>query len=203
MKPGENQDQLIMQSFGGNLETTFLVAQATGSYVYTNMRSKWKEIMSTHTSPNVEDTCWSALTDTLRDLPLKFLLQVDPGFVSHIREKGKLEQIRRCLRKIYVEINKTDDSRDILSIAKGFASEIKDEYRSFQEEWKTVEVDLKKWMGKDFKHSLTTSVEARMNLTIPSQGFKLKTIPRLIVTQKNKDLFRNSVSMAMFIDYKQ
>ena len=81
--------------------------------------------------------------------------------------------------------------------------EIKDEYRAFQEDWKIVEADLKKWMGKNFKPSLIIAIEGKMNLTIPPGGFRLNTTPRLIVTQKNKERFKDSVPMAMFVDYKR
>jgi hypothetical protein len=96
--------QTMVANLGANLEMGLYICQATGSFPYTNVRFRWREILAAKQDLDATAQTWSPLTDAFRQLPFRFLDKVDSGFACTIRKEGRLEGFRSYLRKLWSTI---------------------------------------------------------------------------------------------------
>lgn len=200
----ESEDgQLTTLSTGLNLEMGFYVAQLTGSYLFTDVPFRWKEILSTiHHSP--EDTVskhWSPLTKSFQELQFKFLDNVDNQFACRIREQGRLEQFRNLLRKIWTEIGGSTDPEKSHNLARDFADEIQDEYKHAKAEWDKIDQELIKWLGSGAAvAAFSPLVSGTITPAIPLVGFTIHAVTQLLITNKKRRGFKDSVPLSVFLE---
>jgi hypothetical protein len=92
--------QYMVTSLGANLEMGLYICQATGSFPYTNVKFRWREILAAKQELDVTAQTWSPLTNAFQQLTFKFLDQVDSGFACTLRKEGRLEGFRSYLRVV-------------------------------------------------------------------------------------------------------
>ena len=92
--------ELNMFSTGANLEMGLYIAQMTGSYLFTNLKARWNEILSVTDFPPSGEV-WSPLTRAIQALDFKFLDNVPLKFAYEMRQEGRLAQLRNTMRKIW------------------------------------------------------------------------------------------------------
>lgn len=195
--------QFNLMRSGANLEMALYISQLTGAFPYTHIPRRWEELLTA--SHELSDTAkvWSPLTKAFQELDFNFLNGVDPEFASRIREEGRLEGFRSYLRKLWNTIGGIPDINKIESLSRDFSDELKDEYNKAKVEWEGINKDLVTWglgtvagMIGDI-HSVITG---NLNIGIPSTGFSLYTVSKLLNTYVNKRKFRANVPMSVFVD---
>jgi hypothetical protein len=139
--------QMVAMRGGANLETAMLMCAATGAFPYTNMRTRWQEILSVHDELSETARVWSPFAKAFQSLEFRFLDNVDPRFAQGIREDGRLEHFRSLLRKIGKGAEEIQDLRSLDSYARDCKDELIGEYRRAEAEWVKIEEDFLKWAG--------------------------------------------------------
>ncbi|GAH55054.1 unnamed protein product, partial [marine sediment metagenome] len=99
--PGKHISQLLMLSSGASYDIAKLTANLTGSYLLTDIYSRWKEIEVDRESQNAESREWSPFAKAFQSLELKFLNNLDLEHALILRKEKQLEHLRVFLRKVW------------------------------------------------------------------------------------------------------
>ena len=198
--------QLCMTHTGANLEMGMYICQATGAFPYTNMRMRWKEILSSAV-PDLDPTAklWSPLTNAFQQLRFKFLNNVDPKFVTTIRREGRLNGFRSYLRNVWNTVRGEPDPAKSESLARDFRDELTQAFNEAQADWSVIDRELLKWgvpnMAKGVMTGLAAAVATgHMSLSLPGMGFAVAGVSELIQAAMKRREFRKKVPMSVFID---
>ena len=190
-------DQMEMGHSGANLEMGMYICQATGAFPYTNLKFRWKEILSAREDLDPTAQVWSPLTNAFQQLQFKFLDKVDSKFACSIRQDGRLEGFRSYLRKIWNSVGGEPDLGKSESLARDFRDELTQTYNESEAEWGAIDRDLVKYGGATVAGAIAMG---KMSLGLPAAGFAIAGIAELIQTAMKKRAFRKRVPMSVFID---
>lgn len=146
-KPGKNTRQLISFSSGASYDIAKLTANLTGSYLVTDIYSKWKEIEIDRESQNMENKEWAPFAKAFQGLELKFLNNLNLEHALILRKEKRLEHLRVFLRKVWKSACTAESFSEIN--AKNLADELVYEIRRAEVEWKQIDLDLLKWLGAE------------------------------------------------------
>jgi len=119
--PQTGKSSLLVFRTGANLEMGSYIAQLTGSYLYTDMKLRWEEILSVSGRLKGQGDIWSPLTKAFQSLDFKFLNLVDPNFACTLRKEERLASFRTFLRKIWGQVGGEADLSKVDSIARNFS----------------------------------------------------------------------------------
>jgi len=145
--PGKDGGQLNISHMGGNLEMALYLAQITGSYVYTDLKFRWREIQSAILKrPKESDKDpWFSLAKALSGFQFLVYLAQDPDFFIHIREQRIFKEFRKLLRDACVSIRNLRDPEAASYMATKLAkSFIRMDIRS---EWDVIDKEYDKLSG--------------------------------------------------------
>jgi hypothetical protein len=207
--PNETLDkmsgQMEMVHMGGNLEMGLYICQATGAFPYTNVKFRWKEILSARQELDSTAQVWSPLTNAFRQLQFKFLDKVDPKFACSIRRDGRLEGFRSYLRKVWNTVGGEPDLAKSQSFARDFRDELTQTYNEAQADWRAIDSDLLKWsipkMAGGLVGGLATALATgKMALDLPAAGIAIAGVSELVQAAMKRRAFRKKVPMSVFID---
>jgi hypothetical protein len=130
--------QLVLQSFGPNLEAVFYLAQMTGAVPYSQLKvRKWE--LDTLTEKSVCPDAWSALSTAFSTTAFRFLRLGDGYFVDSLRSKGLLEDFRSYLRRL-----RTARWTDAPVTAEAMVKELADEWARAQVDWSKIEKQMQR-----------------------------------------------------------
>jgi hypothetical protein len=95
--------QLIISRMGGSLEMALFISQLTGSFIYTDVRFRWKEIHSStlKASWSERHDPWAGVVNALNNAKFAITIVSDPNFIIYIREKGMLKDVIALYKKIF------------------------------------------------------------------------------------------------------
>lgn len=197
-KPGKNTSQLISFSSGTSYDIAKLTANLTGSYLVTDIYSRWKEIEIDRESQNVESREWAPLAKAFQSLEFKFLNNLNLEHALILRKEKRLEHLRVFLRKVWKSACTAEPFSGIN--AKNLADELVSEIKRAEVEWKQIDLDLLKWLGAE----LVAAVE---QIVSGSGYFFAATIVisgaiKLGVTQLERKSFQDKFPAAFFMKLK-
>lgn len=197
-KPGKNTRQLISFSSGASYEIAKLTANLTGSYLVTDIYSRWKEIEIDRESQNVESREWAPLAKAFQSLEFKFLNNLNLEHALILRKEKRLEHLRVFLRKVWKSACTAEPFSEIN--AKNLADELVSEIKRAEVEWKQIDLDLLKWLGAEL-------VAAGEQIVSGSGYFFAAAIAisgaiKLGVTQLERKSFQDKFPAAFFMKLK-
>jgi hypothetical protein len=200
-------DSLIVSGPGINFEMWTYLAHLLGAFPYTNLRKWWDDLSSEEEKlPDVAKV-WSPLTRAFQDLEFRFLDRVDPQFSCDIRVQGRLENLRSLLRKIWLELQGSAETPYSEETARSFADELRAEYARALEEWKEIDTEWIKFLGKYGTTTIggpamvSAFVSGSIDLMVPGAlTFCYASIMKLLESHKKRNKFRNTVPMSVFVD---
>jgi hypothetical protein len=137
--------QMTAMRLGGNLEMGLYLCQTMGAFPYTNVRFRWREILSASDQLDSTAQVSSPLTNAFSNLDFKFLNNVDSKFAVEMRKEGRLEGFRSYMRKLWDTVDGEPDPAKSESLARDFKDELAGEYAKAQGEWSEIDRDLMKW----------------------------------------------------------
>jgi hypothetical protein len=200
---GQTMDQMPAQYIatrsGANLEMGMYLSQMMGAFPYTNIKFRWREILSAKQQFDANMEVWTPLTNAFQQLPFKFLDKVDPKFAYAIREDGRLEGFRGFLRKVWQTVGGQPDQAKAGALARDFRDELTQAHNTAEAEWDKIDIDLLKWGGPIVSGGLATGL---FSPSLPAAGFAIAAVLKLLETQKKRSNFRKTVPMSVFIDLK-
>ncbi len=199
-----NTPELKAMRLGGNLELGLYLSQLTGSYMYTNRKSQWNEILSVQVNSNDEQDIWSPLTNAFQSLDFQFLDNVNYAFIDRLQEEQRLESFRNYLRRVWESINSPTQASE--GTVREFKDELKEQYAIAKEDWKKIDITLRDWLLK--KSILNSGAVAgasqiltgNINLIAPMLGFCLDGVNQLLQANDKRKEFKTKVPLSVFID---
>jgi len=186
----------MVTSLGANLEMGLYICQATGSFPYTNVKFRWREILAAKQDLDATAQTWSPLTNAFQQLTFKFLGKVDSGFACTLRKEGRLEGFRAYLRTLWSTVGGEVDLAKAELLARDFRDELTQAYSEAQAEWSAIDRDLLKWAAPTVGGALVTGAFS----PIIAGGLALAGLSEIIQAEMKRREFRKRVPMSVFID---
>jgi hypothetical protein len=191
--------QNMVTTLGANLEMGLYICQATGSFPYTNVKYRWREILAAKQDLDATAQTWSPLTNAFQQLQFKFLDNVDTEFACTIRKEGRLEGFRSYLRKLWSTVGGELDPAKAEPLARDFRDELTQAYSEAQAEWSTIDRDLVKWAIPTLGGALATG----MFSPVIGGGLVVAGLGEIVQAEMKRREFRKKVPMSVFIDLKK
>ena len=88
-------------SSGAGYDIAKLTASLTGSYLVTDLPSKWKEIELDRKNNDINIGEWSPLAKTFQNLDLKYLNNLELTHALSLRSEGRLQNLRSFLYRLW------------------------------------------------------------------------------------------------------
>jgi hypothetical protein len=198
--------QLAILRSAGNLETTLLIAEATGAFPYCDMITRWHELLGAADDLNEVAQLWTPLTKAFSEIPFRFLNNVDPSFAYRMREEERLVSLRTFLRRLWNELSASPDTASMERRAKVFAEELQSEYQLAQADWTCIERDSQKTTSQAAWAAGIAGVGAALTTTgflgvaLSALGFGAWAWKELKRQEERFEEFRHKVPMSVFID---
>lgn len=194
------QAEIKIMRASTNLEMGLFIAQATGSFPYTNLRRRWKELLSVAQKLPHESSVWTPLTHAFQQLKFNFLNSVDPKFALSLHRDGRLEQFRAFLRKLWRTVNLQTDPNALHVTAREFSDELNDEFRKAQADWYKIDQDIVKYSVVAGGAAGAAIATGHMLTEIPTLGFFISEVGILLHAYFRKRTFPKNVPMSVFLD---
>jgi len=142
-----SKSEMLQVSTGANYEMAKLVALHSRSFVMTDMRTRWKEIELDRQSAGIDAAAWSPFAKAFHNLTFSYLNNVPLAAALTLRQEGRLEGLRSCLRKVWDDTAGAApfDERNVASLT----ARLEEEVRQAEAEWKRIDGELLKWFGSE------------------------------------------------------
>lgn len=201
-KPGKNISQLLIFSSGASYDIAKLTANLTGSYLVTDLYSKWKEIEIDRESQNAESREWSPFAKAFQSLKLKFLNNLNLEHALILRKEKRLEHLRVFLRKVWKSACTAEPMNEIN--ANLLADELKYEVKKAEVEWEKIDQELLKWIGIEAAAGIMTAgpMIASGYCSFLAAALALGGTIKLGVTQLERKSFQDKFPAAFFMKLK-
>lgn len=135
-----NAGQLMKMSSGAGYNIARMTAELTGSYLVTDLTSKWREIELDRSKESPENAVWAPFAKALQHSTLRYLDGVTLEHALRLRSEGRLETFRAFLQRVW-KAARSDQPYDSVN-AKLLADELLGEIAKAEEEWRTIDRDL-------------------------------------------------------------
>lgn len=168
-----------------NLELAMFLAQLTGSAIYTDEPSFWKQLHA-HTSVASgasSSTAWAPVAETLGSLP--FTIEVNPATNLDIRRSNALSSMRDALRRLWTAAREATPASEA-DIA-GIPQALESANAQMSAEWSAV-------------NSPPPSARLTRSLTValPTNGFWHNAVYRLLIFF-GREKYMRATPLAMFV----
>src|SRR6267378_3302217 len=137
--------QLFTITSGASYPSAKMTAGITGSYLFTDIYVKWREIELDRESQSAENRVWAPFSKALQNTPLRYLNNLRLDHALTLRKEGRLESLRGFLRRVWKDAS-TDNEFDPEN-ALLLAEELGERIREAEQEWKKIDSDLLKIVG--------------------------------------------------------
>jgi hypothetical protein len=192
--------QTMVTRTGANLELGMYLCHMTGAFPYTNLKVRWREILSVSKELPEDAQVWSPLTHAFQQLDFKFLNQVDPSFAYSLRGDGRLESFRVFLRRLWKEVGGEPDANKAQGLARDFGDELTAEYQKAVADWEEIDQSLLKQFGTTLLGGASAIVTGALNFQIPLAGVAMAGVLELLNSRLKRRGFRKKVPMSVLID---
>lgn len=197
--------EMKIKRMGANLELGFYLGQATGSYLYTNRRFQWMEIMSLQQQTSDDSDVWSPLTQAFQSLDFTFLNNVDARFAYKLKEEGRLAGFRNYLRKVWSKIEDDNTLEQAHKAAREFGDELHEEYGKTKEEWAKIDKSIMEWLagGTGVSTVLSPIITGGLDWKIPALGFVITGVGKLLSARYERKAFKAKMPLAVLLDLEK
>lgn len=139
--------ELIQVTSGASYEMAKLTAMLTGSFIMTDIPSRWREIQLDRAEAKVDPERWSPFAKAFQGLPFKYLNAVPLPAALELRHHGRLERMRGFLRRVWHSSAEGDEFAD--ANVPQLAAELQHEVGEADAEWKAIDRELLQWFGTE------------------------------------------------------
>lgn len=138
-------EQLFMVSSGASYPSATMTANITGSYLFTDIPVKWKEMELDRANHSAENKVWAPFAKAIQEAQLRYLNNLRLDHALTLRREGRLESLRAFLRRVWKDASTDNefDSRNALLLTEELGQRV----REAEEEWKKIDTDLLKIVG--------------------------------------------------------
>jgi len=143
----KSDGELNVVTTGASYEMAKITAALTGSFVMTDIPSRWREIALDRSEARIDPEQWSPFAKAFHGVTLKYLNSVPLPAALEIRQKGRLENLRAFLRRVW-KASAANDQFDEVNVV-DLAAELAHEVGEAESEWKSIDRDLIQWFGAE------------------------------------------------------
>lgn len=200
LTPGKDDGQLQIFRMSGNLETAFYLAQATGSFIYTDVNYSWREFQSAVLKKPGDDDLdpWAPVVQALDSVPFTIYIESDPRFYCLIKEKGTLKEFIGLYRRIRTSVRNIKDPVAASTEAKELALLIKN--LDMKSIWDTIEKDYEKFSKGSPEQSMPYKINVPVSHLIPANGLSTNTVTQILLTHGSNTPYWDAVPFGAFLD---
>lgn len=132
-------------SSGASYPSATMTAGITGSYLFTDIHVRWREIELDRDAHSAENKVWAPFAKALQNASLRYLNNLRLEHALMLRREGRLGTLRGFLGKVWKDASTGDqfDSKNAILLAEELASRIQEA----EQEWKEIDRDLLKIVG--------------------------------------------------------
>ncbi len=187
--------ELMQVSSGANYEMAKLTATLTGSFIMTDIPSRWREIELDRAESKVDPERWSPFAKAFQGLHLN---TVPLPAALEIRDQGRLERMRGFLRRVWHSSAAGDEFAEA-NISQ-LAAELQHEVAEADAEWKAIDRELLQWFGTELVGGLLATAPAIALGGAEWVGFGLAAggVTNLIVSTMKRSAHLNRYPAAFF-----
>ena len=144
MNPKDSGEIFTMTS-GASYASAVITANITGSYLFTDIAVKWKEIELDRRCHSAENKAWAPFAKAMQNAELRYLNNLHLQHALTLRKEERLESLRAFLRRVWRDSSTENqfDSQNALLLAE----ELGEQIRAAEEEWRKIDTDLIKMVG--------------------------------------------------------
>ncbi len=132
--------QVFMMTTGASYPSAKMTAAITGSYLFTDIHVRWREIELDRESHSAENKVWAPFAKAMQNTRLKYLNSLHLEHALRLREEGRLASLRVFLSKVWKAASKGDEFDDANAVLLG--EELGEQVREAEVEWKKIDEDL-------------------------------------------------------------
>jgi len=197
---GKDGGQLQITRLSGNLEMALYLAQITGSYVYTNVIHRWRELESSvlKRPGEIEPDPWSPVVQALNSVNFEMHLGLDPRFLCQVKQKGTVSEFTNLYRRICMSVRSIKDPEAAIAESKQLARCIKD--IDMNSIWDRIEKDYKNFSKESPIKAPQAKVRVPVSHLIPCNGLSSNTITQLLLTHGLNVSYWDAVPFGAFLD---
>lgn len=178
--------QMLMTNLSPNFEMALFLCQATGSFLLTDNHYRWTEIVqSQHKEAGITKYEWEDLCTFINTF--EHYLNGNPEITFQYRVSGKLGEIRKAIKEIYLAIQNNNDSNRINFLIDSLKEQYRFAYNASEREF---DMDNK------------NTFKGRLHYLIPKGGIVHNNAQRMLLTCGNDNHMRN-VPMAILVEHSQ
>ncbi len=185
-------------STGAGLEMAMYVSQVTGAYLYTDLATRWKEILQTAKSDLRGP--WSLLTMAFQELRFTFLDAVDARFACTMRAEGRLGSFRAFLRRLWTSVSGDESGAVAERHARELRDELESEFQKAKGEWSEIDRSLLKW---SFASAGAAFTAGHLRPELPALGFCIAEVGQLVSARMKRRKFMQTVPLSVFLDLER
>jgi hypothetical protein len=197
---GKEGGQLLKSQLSPNLELGLFLSQMTGSFIYTDNLHRWNEILGAIREEGMSRKNWALVAECLSTLCFTFLNNVDPQTTFAIRQSGRLGDFRKVLRQIWMNVQRDLEPDSVEVMIQRIPSELKEAHQKAHAEWHSIQKELQVQSESPFVPLIVT-VNGKIDFRIPSAGFGLNTVYRLLLSHSGRTDYLRYLPMAAFIEF--
>ena len=139
------QSEFHISTSGASYHIASLTASLTGSYLVTDLPTRWKEIELDREQSGIGVGEWSALAKAFHNLDLKYLNNLELAHALSLRSEGRLQNLRAFLHRIWLAASSGNPFGE--ENVRHLADELQAQVAEAEEEWREIDRDLIKWAG--------------------------------------------------------
>jgi SEC-C motif len=139
------EGQLFTISSGTSYPSAVMTAGITGSYLFTDLYVKWREMELDRESHSAENKVWAPFAKAVQNAPLRYLNNLRLDHALTLRKEGRLESLRGFLHKVWRDAS--TESQFASENAVLLAEELGARVREAEQEWKQIDTDLLRIVG--------------------------------------------------------
>ena len=141
----KSEGQLYTITSGASYPSAKMTAEITGSYLFTDIHVKWREIELDRESRSAENKVWAPFAKAMQNTSLRYLNNLRLEHALRLRKEGRLESLRVFLGKVWKGASTADefDSKNAILLAEELTGRVQEA----EEEWKEIDRDLLKTVG--------------------------------------------------------
>lgn len=141
----KGDSQLFTITSGASYPSATMTAGITGSYLFTDIYVKWREIELDRESHRAENKVWAPFAKAMQNAPLRYLNNLRLDHALTLRKEGRLESLRSFLARVWKDASIEDHFEDKNALL--LAEELGQRIREAEQEWEQIDRDLLKIVG--------------------------------------------------------
>jgi len=186
-----DEGQIMMFNLTPNFEMAFYLAQLTGSFLFTDSRYRWKEMLGANHQDSNEN--WGELERAIEDLEI--VVNSNPYSAAQIRISGQFGAFRAAMRDVLANVRQTIDKSQLAAEAVSIAGRVERAWQASKREFDSF-MSTKRVNQDELG---TCNFDVRFTVSIPVGGYFVNNVRRLLLSGGIVD-YQNSVPMILFLD---